>query len=263
MQDAFRLTSINMEVEVEVEPEQYHCKMGPEEAEEGFHGIVIDDSWLEAEPLPSTSKRPASTMLDRRSKIPLHFQLMMASGPVNGREVVYYPWDNAKRIEGRRSKKGIEERRSKKGKEGRRSKKGKEERRSKKGKEGRRSKKGKEERHSKKGKEGRRSKKEGRRKKTKSKTDEKKRKHKTRASHERRSKSLTRKLFPCATKVRGRKKAGRTNMEVEAEAEPKPQHRKMGPKEAKQGSQGGVVNDSWLGNGSFLTPPWSSAPPRL
>ncbi|EYC21840.1 hypothetical protein Y032_0018g3558 [Ancylostoma ceylanicum] len=77
----------------------------------------------EAEPLPGTSKRPASTMFDRRSKIPLHvqvgksehkttfnlgkkktLQLMMASGPVNGREVVYYPWDNGKGMEGRRSK---------------------------------------------------------------------------------------------------------------------------------------------------------------
>lgn len=30
----------------------------------------------------------------------------MASGPVNGREVVYYPWDNGKGTDGRPKKEG-------------------------------------------------------------------------------------------------------------------------------------------------------------
>lgn len=31
-------------------------------------------------------------MHDRKAKIPLDMQLMMASGPINNREVAYYPW---------------------------------------------------------------------------------------------------------------------------------------------------------------------------
>ncbi|KAK6054302.1 hypothetical protein COOONC_08195 [Cooperia oncophora] len=33
-------------------------------------------------------------MHERKSKIPLDVQLMMATGPVNNREVVYYPWSD-------------------------------------------------------------------------------------------------------------------------------------------------------------------------
>ncbi|RCN40052.1 hypothetical protein ANCCAN_13997 [Ancylostoma caninum] len=90
-----------MEVEAEAEPQQHHRKMGPKDAKQGAQGGVVNDSWLEDEP---KSNRPAS-MFDRRSKIPLHVQLMMASGPVNGREVAYYPWDDGKGMDARRSKK--------------------------------------------------------------------------------------------------------------------------------------------------------------
>nr|CDJ86023.1 unnamed protein product [Haemonchus contortus] len=40
----------------------------------------------------ATSKRPAANMNDRKSRIPLDVQVMMATGPSTAEEIIYYPW---------------------------------------------------------------------------------------------------------------------------------------------------------------------------
>ncbi|KJH51493.1 hypothetical protein DICVIV_02326 [Dictyocaulus viviparus] len=47
---------------------------------------------IQKEKYPSKSKRPLPNVYERKSKIPLHMQLMMASGPTNNKEIAYYPW---------------------------------------------------------------------------------------------------------------------------------------------------------------------------
>ncbi|WKY09740.1 hypothetical protein Q1695_002247 [Nippostrongylus brasiliensis] len=44
----------------------------------------------------SGGSRPAS-MHERKSKLPLHVQMMMACGPMNNREVAYFPWTEEKK----------------------------------------------------------------------------------------------------------------------------------------------------------------------
>ncbi|KAK5965376.1 hypothetical protein GCK32_003443 [Trichostrongylus colubriformis] len=46
----------------------------------------------------TSTKRPAPEMYARKSKLPLEVQLMMASGPINNREMVYYPWTEPRHV---------------------------------------------------------------------------------------------------------------------------------------------------------------------
>ncbi|KAK6754516.1 hypothetical protein RB195_013489 [Necator americanus] len=77
-----------MEVEAEAQPKVRHPKPEKQDAD-----LPLAISATEPE-TAAPSYRPGNTIHDRRTKIPLHVQFMMASGPVNGREMAYYPWED-------------------------------------------------------------------------------------------------------------------------------------------------------------------------
>ncbi|VDM72210.1 unnamed protein product [Strongylus vulgaris] len=85
-----------MEAEVEEQPKAQIRKMGPKGAKQDVQKDAV---------MFETGGRGES-MLDRRCKIPLPTQRMMASGPTNGPQISYYPWNTGGRIEARQKERG-------------------------------------------------------------------------------------------------------------------------------------------------------------
>ncbi|KHJ80786.1 hypothetical protein OESDEN_19535 [Oesophagostomum dentatum] len=83
-----------MQVTTDIKPHHKSHRLGPTEKVEEEVKEAAKNIPLVSE--VSASGRPADTMYDRRRKIPLRAQLMMASGPMNGPEIAYYPWDDVK-----------------------------------------------------------------------------------------------------------------------------------------------------------------------
>ncbi|CAJ0591411.1 unnamed protein product [Cylicocyclus nassatus] len=84
-----------MEVEAEEQPKVHHRKMGPKGSK--HQQDVQDEAMVDV----FVDNGRCLNLLERRAYIPLSIQRMMASGPINGLEIAYYPWNLGKRNEAR------------------------------------------------------------------------------------------------------------------------------------------------------------------